>query len=142
MQITLNTNEVSQVVLDYVQAQLGLDDSNNFVVELNEDGITVLVNEDSTDADQAKPQAEKPASQKRQPRKPKETPVDPAAQSAALGNAATSTKTPVAETPAVQAEAAGETTQEPSAPGEPAEEPVTPKPTTSLFANLRKPNNQ
>lgn len=180
MQITLNTNEVSQVVLDYVQAQLGLDDSNNFVVELNEDGITVLVNEDSTD-DQAKPQAEKPARQKRQPRKPKETPpVDPAAQSAALGNAATSTQASVAETPAVQAEAAGETTQEPLAPGneepstqldspvvveQPAEEPVvetpaveseaeapvveepvveTPpvKPTTSLFANLRKPNNQ
>lgn len=178
MQITLNTNEVSQVVLDYVQAQLGLDDSNTFVVELNEDGITVLVNEDSTD-DQTKPQAEKPARQKRQPRKPKEIPsVDLAAQSAAMGNAAKSTQTPVAETPAVQAEDAGETTQEPSAPGnkepssevattvaveepaadpvggevpaenpetveEPAaEEPVTPKPTTSLFANLRKPNNQ
>ena len=61
MQITLNTNEVSQVVLDYVQAQLGLDDSNNFVVELNEDGITVLVNEDSNDGDQSKAQAEKPA---------------------------------------------------------------------------------
>lgn len=182
MQITLNTNEVSQVVLDYVQAQLGLDDSNTFVVELNEDGITVLVNEDSTD-DQTKPQAEKPARQKRQPRKPKETPpVDPAAQSAAMGNAATSTQTPVAETPAVQAEAAGVTTQDPLVPGEknpsldtavvveqPAEKPVvetpvvkataeepaadpvveepvvetTPvKPTTSLFANLRKPNNQ
>lgn len=182
MQITLNTNEVSDCVLAYVKEQLNLDDSNTFVVELNEDGITVLVNEDSTDSSASgntAPTTERPA---KKPRRTKaQIEADNKAEAERLakateagakdtsGNDVQSTQEPVAETQAVVVEAVGETTQEPLAPGdvdpspqvdstvvveEPAEaplkaeepevvtEPVTPKPTTSLFANLRKPNNQ
>lgn len=194
MQITLNTNEVSDCVLSYVKDQLGLDDTNNFVVELHEDGITVHVNEDQQEQSST---TQTPTSE-RPPKKPRRTKAqieaDNKAEAARLvktteagangsdtsGNAVASTQQAVVETQVVQAEAAGVTTQEPSDPGtepevgpsnavgatvvveqpaeepvietpaetpatveEPAaEEPVTPKPTTSLFANLRKPNNQ
>lgn len=184
MQITLNTNEVSECVLTYVKEQLGLDDTNNFVVELHEDGITVLVNEDQQDQGSAQVSTtERPA---KKPRRTKaqieadnkaeaERLAQATAASAQSGNAAESTEKPTAETPAVVVEAAGETTQEASAPGnepevdpsnavgttvvvkEQATEPVPEntaakpevveeeepprKPTQSLFANLRKPNN-
>ena len=196
MQITLNTNEVSDCVLSYVKDQLGLDDTNNFVVELHEDGITVHVNEDQQEQSST---AQTPTFE-RPPKKPRRTKAQIEADNKAeaerlakateagangsdtSGNAVASTQQAVVETQVVQAEAAGVTTQEPSAPGEkdpsldtavvveqPAEEPVvetpvvetpaeepaadpvaeepvveTPpvKPTTSLFANLRKPNNQ
>ncbi len=194
MQITLNTNEVSDCVLSYVKDQLGLDDTNNFVVELHEDGITVHVNEDQQEQSST---AQTPTSE-RPPKKPRRTKAQIEADNKAeaerlakateagangsdtSGNAVASTQQAVVETQVVQAEAAGVTTQEPSAPGtepevdpsnavdttvvveQPAEEPVietpatveepaaeepvveTPpvKPTTSLFANLRKPNNQ
>lgn len=65
MQITLNQAEVSQVVLEYIQNQLALDDSNNFTVELHEDGITVLVNEDSTGSTGQPSTGEKPVKKPR-----------------------------------------------------------------------------
>lgn len=48
MQIIYNPLEVNEIVLGYVQEKLNLDDSNDFHVNVGEDGsITVLVNEDS-----------------------------------------------------------------------------------------------
>uniref|UniRef100_A0AAU6VZI3 Tail fiber protein n=1 Tax=Pseudomonas phage Arace01 TaxID=3138526 RepID=A0AAU6VZI3_9VIRU len=65
MQITLNSNEVSEVVREHIQSRLGLDDASNYNVEVNEDGsITVFVDEDSnTDNSNSgsAPTGEKPA---------------------------------------------------------------------------------
>ena len=194
MQITLNTNEVSEVVLAYVKDQLCLDDSNTLVVELHEDGITVLVNEDSTGAAN-QPAGDKPARKPRQPRKPKadatpevgksvETPTTPAATTTvetapasepvtveAAGDSnqnevqspgtkepevdpsnAVATTVAVVETAvdpelaaelaaaSVEEDAAADAEAEPVKEAQAEEEPPR-KPTQSLFANLRKPNN-
>ena len=187
MQILLNPNEVSEVVLGYVQAQLGLDDTNTFSVECHDDGtIAVYVNEDI--GGEAQPQATetKPAPRRRQRRSNKAE--------QASGNEASSTPTttisvePVTPTEAAPVVDAGDTTPvttdspgtEPVAEEPVVETPVDPtpevattvavetpveaavtevvetvaaavetmveeepprKPTQSLFANLRKPNN-
>lgn len=188
MQITLNQAEVSQVVLDYVQNQLALDDSNTFTVELHEDGITVLVNEDSTET------AAQPSTNERPAKKPRRTKAQIEADAkaeaerlAALDSGKSNVVTPTTSVVVAQAtenapvEAAGvispnevqspgdepepETPVDPQpeldtpvdvaepetpveASNEEAEpelqpEPVneTPKPTQSLFANLRRPKN-
>ena len=62
MQITLNSNEVSEVVREHIQSRLGLDDASNYSVEVNEDGsITVYVDEDSNYNSGSAPTGEKPA---------------------------------------------------------------------------------
>lgn len=189
MQITLNQAEVSDVVLAFVKDQLCLDDNNTLVVELHEDGITVLVNEDSTGAS-TQPAGDKPARKPRQPRKPKadadakleaerlaalETGKSPSTQTSttsaqsapvtepvvveAVGDTSQTeaqspgTKEPevdpsnaVATTVAVDPELAAELAAASVEEAEPvkeaqAEEEPPRKPTQSLFANLRKPNN-
>lgn len=185
MQITLNTNEVSDCVLAYVKDQLGLDETNSFVVELHEDGITVLVNEEAgANETSSTPASERPA---KKPRRSKaQIEADKKAEEERLAAAGKSNDTQTSTTSAeaapvtepAQAEAAVDTSpaetevdpelaqqlaeasaeEDAAADAEVAEaqavepvaeaqvepvveeEPVR-KPSTSLFANLRKPNN-
>lgn len=189
MQVLLNQSEVSDIVLGYVQSQLGLDDSNNFAVEVNEDGtIAVIINEDSN-VDPT-PATDKPAPRRRQRRQPKAeaAPVQEEAKPAGellvkaaeeLGNQnEASTQTASADSAAASAtassSAAGGETEAPAEVAAVVETPVDPqsaepavvveeapvveaaadpvqetapveepqpKPTQSLFANLRKPTN-
>lgn len=122
MQITYNHSEVSQLVLDHVQNKLALDDSNTFIVELHEDGITVLVNEDSNESSQSQPAGERPAKKPRRTKAQIEADNKAEAERLAAATAGKSedtqtSTTSVADakpTAAVQVEAAGETTPEAS----------------------------
>lgn len=50
MQILVNSNEVREIVLAHIQTSFGLDDSNNFFVEMHDDGsVAVGINEESTE---------------------------------------------------------------------------------------------
>lgn len=186
MQILLNQTDLTHAVLGYVNDFITVPEGATVVVEVGEDSTAVIyINEEGGE----QPERETQPAGERPPKKPRRTKAQIEADNKAeaerlaqataaganggedtSGNAVASTEQAAVETPAVVAEAAGETTQEPSAPGEkdpsldttvaveePAEtvaetpatveepvveEPVTPKPTTSLFANLRKPNNQ
>lgn len=50
MQILVNPNEVREIVLAHIQTSFGLDDNNNFTVELHDDGsVAVAINEEASD---------------------------------------------------------------------------------------------
>lgn len=194
MQILLNENEVKVAITDYIQGLVTVSGEQAIQVELSEDGAIVFILNPDEPAGFTSPASTDERPPKKSRRTKAQIEADNKAEAERLakateagangsdtsGNAVASTQQAVVETQVVQAEVAGETTQEPSAPGtepevdpsnavattvvveQPAEEPVietpatveepaaeepvveTPpvKPTTSLFANLRKPNNQ
>lgn len=74
MQIIYNPLEVNDIVLGYVQEKLNLDDSNDFHVNVGEDGsITVLVNEDSAEQSPASGSGEKNQSAEKPQRRTRRT---------------------------------------------------------------------
>lgn len=152
MQITLNQAEVSQVVLEYIQNQLALDDSNNFAVELHEDGITILVNEDSNGSTGQPSTGEKPAKKPRRSKAQIEA-ERLAAEAGKSSEPATVTTTAVNAQPVEPATpvVAGDTTPEASAsPGttqpvaqaEEPETPVDPQPEVAATVVVEDPANE
>lgn len=153
MQILLNQAEVSQIAVEYVQTMMGLDGINNdFRVECNDDGtITVVINEEAGDQPDRETQqttGERPAKKPRRTKaqieadnKAEAERLAAAQADAASGNDAVSTVKPDAETPVVEAEVVGETTQEQSAPGEPDEDasPVEPDPVVDTAVAVEEP---
>lgn len=191
MQITYNPTEVRNIVLEHVQSSLNLDDSNDFMIEILEDGsVAVGVNEavegqrstegsstSQNEGRQRKPRRtkaqiaedERLAAEQAEADKQTATSPNPAAASQSTQTTSAASVKPsdpaspedAGETIQTQETSHGtdepepevlkevvakheaETVQEREAEPEPEVEPEveTPKPTTSLFANLRKIKN-
>jgi len=128
MQILLTHGEVGEAVKNLIAERVSLAEGETIQVYLTDDGATVsiLPEGDQPEAEETstQPAGERPA--KRQRRSKAQIEADnkaeaerlaAAQESAASGNDVASTVKPDAETPVVEPEAAGETTQEQSAPG-------------------------
>lgn len=141
MQILLTHGEVGQAVAAMIAERIALNEGETVQVYLTEDGATASILQEGDQPEPAEEASTQPAGE-RQPRKTRRTKAQieadnkaeaerlVAAQTeAASGNDAVSTEQSAAETPAVEVEVAGETTQEPSDPGTEAqaEEPSQPE---------------